>query len=219
MTKAIERLAMGLASLAVVAGIANTVRAGECTQTIEHYVSVFEDGPSHREFPYALNCLRWGTWLQTPLWAGQAHAVRFAAARNDTMVPRIEAAARKLLAMPDSVAAKWRCGVLNSLAAYGIARLDSLDVFAELFPAGKRLSVPDYALLAILRDCRGVGILRARYLELRAGAAAGTQDEAVHVLSCLYHLPCDQALALAKDLDATETDAILRERLRRVLER
>ncbi|MBK8166482.1 MAG: hypothetical protein IPK64_11060 [bacterium] len=205
--------------LAAIAGGSALAQAGECVDTAEHYVSAFEAGPDHREFLSALLCQQRGTWLDTPLWAGRAHAVRFAAARADTMVPRIAAAARRLLALPGSASAEWRRGVLAAAAAHGVARLDSLDVFAELFADGRRLSVPDYALMAILQDCRGVGILRARCLELRAGAAAGAQDEPVHVLSCLYHLPCDEALSLAKELDATETDEHLRERLRRVLER
>lgn len=206
------------AAMAAVLGLADPVSAGECTMPDSHYVSILEAGPGHPEFP-DFWCLQRACFIETPLWAGKAHAARFAAARADTLVPRIRDAARRLLALPEARGSEWRRAVLEVAAAHGLARLDSLDVFAELFPAGHRFSRQDYALVAVLQDCRGVGILRSRYLALREDPDAEGWDEPVHVLSCLYHLPCEEALALAKDLYATETDEHLSQRVQRVMER
>ncbi len=217
-TKAGTLLIHALA-LAAVAACAGSSSAGECTYSREHYVAVIEAGPAHEEFPHVLWCVNDESHIWTPLWAGKHHAARFAAARADTMVPRIREAARRLLALPESPNAEWRLKVLEVAAAHGIARVDSLDVFAELFTGKRRLYSHDYGLMAILQDCRAVPILRERYLDLRADPAAVDADEAVHVLSCLYHLPCSEAAALATELAADEKDAKLLERLRRVTER
>jgi hypothetical protein len=206
-------------ALTAMAACAGSSAAGHCTDSREHYVAVFEAGPAHEEFSYALTCVMDNSDILTPLWAGKLHAARFAAARADTMVPRLREAARRLLALPESPNADWRLEVLQVAAAHGIARVDSLDVFAELFTGKRRMNRHDYALMAILQDCRAVPILRERYLELRADPAATDTDAAVHVLSCLYHLPCSEAVAMATELAANEKDAKLLERLRRVTER
>jgi hypothetical protein len=73
--------------------------------------------------------------------------------------------------------------------------------------------------MAILQDCRAVSVLSTRYAELRRQPERGYPDELLDLLSCLYHIPCPQAVTLAVELYSRETDDGLRSRLQRVVER
>ena len=76
-----------------------------------------------------------------------------------------------------------------------------------------------YQDMAILQDCRAVPLLRKRYLELRGHSERGYYEEILDVGNCLYHIPCDEAVRTARELEATEKDARLRDRLRRIVSR
>lgn len=215
-TRKVIRLFLFVAGVLAL-GVASPSRAGDCVGQRRDFVAAVERGPGDRDFEWKLSCLNRHCWLGTRLWAGPQAASAFARARADSLVPRIEAAAARLLGDPWAQEPEHRRELLAVAAGHGIARLDSVDVFAELFPAGC-LRI-EYVLMAILRDCRGVEVLRGRYAALSADPSQGYEQEAVDVLSCLYHLPCDEATSLAADLLAAETDEYLRGRLRRVLER
>lgn len=193
--------------------------AGECVEPRPNMVTIFERGPDDPGFDWVIRCLNFHCGRGTNLWAGPQAASSFAEARADTLAPRIGAAAARLLNDAWAQDPDHRRELLAVAAGQGIARLDSVDVFAELFTAGRRYLRTDYVLMAILRDCRGVEVLGGRYAALRADPSQGYEHEVVDMLSCLYHLPCEEATSLAAELFATETDAFLRERLQRVLDR
>ncbi|MBK7190489.1 MAG: hypothetical protein IPO18_12130 [bacterium] len=215
-TRMVIRLSLTLAGVLVL-GAALPSWAGDCVGQRREFVASLERGPADRDFDWMLRCLNRHCWLDTRLWAGPQAASAFARARADTLAPRIGAAAARLLGDPWAQDPDHRRELLAVAAGQGIAWLDSVDVFAELFPAASLRT--DYVLMAILRDCRGVEVLRSRYTALRTDPSKAGAEEAVDVLSCLYHLPCDEATKLAADLLAVETDEYLRGRLQRVLDR
>ena len=215
-TRMVIRLSLILAGVLVL-GAALPAQAGECVEARPNMVTIFERGPDDPDFDWVIRCLNYHVPRGTNLWAGPQAASAFARARADTLAPRIGAAAARLLGDPWAQDPDHRRELLAVAAGQGIAWLDSVDVFAELFPAGSLRT--DYVLMAILRDCRGVEVLRGRYTTLRAEPSKAAAEEAVDVLSCLYHLPCDEATKLAADLLAVETDEYLRGRLQRVLDR
>ncbi|MBK7670770.1 MAG: hypothetical protein IPJ24_05140 [bacterium] len=217
-TRMVIRLSLILTGVLVL-GAALPAQAGECVEARPAMVTIFERGPDDPDFDWVIRCLNYHVPRGTNLWAGPQAASAFAHARADTLAPRIGAAAARLLGDPWAQDPDHRRELLAVAAGQGIARLDSVDVFAELFPAGQRYRRTDYVLMAILRDCRGVEVLRGRYAALRADPSKEGAEEAVNVLSCLYHLPCDAATQLAADLLGTETDEYLRGRLQRVLDR
>jgi hypothetical protein len=192
--------------------------AGECVESPEAYVADLERGPAAAEFRYAIGCLADACRIGTTLWAGPNAAARFAAQRSDTLRTRIAAAVTDLLTSVWADEGENRRALYRIAAGYGIARLDTVDVFARLFTPGTHPWHGDYVDMAILRDCRAVGLLRSRYDELRAHPELGYTDEIIDLLSCLYHLPCEAATTMATDLVAGETEARLLDRLAKVLE-
>lgn len=206
-------LVVALAAL----GVADA-HAGECVERSVAYVADLERGPAAAEFQYAVWCLSDACRLGTTLWAGPNAAARFAAQRGDTLRPRIAAAVTALLTSAWADEGDNRRDLYRIAAGYGIARLDTLDVFARLFTPDSRPRHGDYVSMAILQDCRAVGLLRPRYDALRAHPEVGYADEIVDLLSCLYHVPCEAATTMATDLAAVETEARLLARLAKVLE-
>lgn len=193
--------------------------SGECVDGREAYVAALEAGPGDEGFEYASYCVDYDAVIRAPFWAGPNAAAAFAAARADTLRARIERAITRLhrSAWADSADHRQR---LYSIAAHNaIARIDSVDVFTARFAGGGPWEFDAYEEMAILQDCRAVEVLLQRYVALRARPNPQYPGESVSVLNCLYHIPCAQSREVAKRLFATEPDAGLKERLRKVIDR
>jgi hypothetical protein len=196
--------------------------SGECGEGEDTYLATFEAGPwsDPSGFQESGNCLG-GSWrlVDGPLWAGPIAAQRFAARRGDPRRARIASAVSALMNTAWADSADHRSWLLRIAAGRGIARIDSTDVFGDLFGGASVFYLGAYQDMAILQDCRAVGVLSARFEQLRGKPEAGYSDEVLDLLNCLYHIPCAQAKALATELLSREKDSRLRGRLQRVLNR
>ena len=200
--------------------VPSSPRAGECVDAEEEYVRALERGPGSEGFEYAVYCLGSNPIVDGRRWAGPNAAAAFAAVRADTLKPRLARALASLRTTSWADTADHRFGLYSIAARRGIARIDSVDVFRALLESRASVDSWDvYESLAILQDCRAVDVLRDRYLELRQDANLGYPDEILDVANSLYHVPCPEAVRAAQELAATERDARLRERLRRVATR
>jgi hypothetical protein len=205
--------------VAILASEPAIAAAGECVDRPEDYVATFEAGPSAEGFDYAVECLSSNQVVEGRLWAGPIAAAGFARMRADTLRPRIARAVSALLRTSWAKDRGRRRLLYEVAARRGIASIDSVDVFTQLVPPMAPLDFETYEPLAILADCRAVGVLEERYHSLRGGAPMRYPDEILDVLSCLYHIPCKQAVVAARRMRSSERDPRMRERLRRIIER
>jgi hypothetical protein len=203
--------------------VPSSPRAGECVDGEDEYVAALERGPGSEGFDYAISCLGFNPIVDGHRWAGPIAAAAFAELRADTLKTRIAKVLATLRTTTWADSADHQVGLYSVAARRGIARIDSVDVFRALLKSRTDLDTWDglrvYEGLAVLEDCRAVDFLRERYRELRRDAGRGYPDEILDVASCLYHIPCREAVRTAQELAATEHDERLRERLRRIATR
>jgi len=166
-----------------------------------------------------VSCLGFSPSVEGRLWAGPSAAARFAELRADTLRPRITRAVSKLLTSSWADSLSRRTSLYRVAASRGIATLDTVDVFTGLVAPGIPFEFGTYESIAVLADCRAVGILAARYRTLRDGAPISYAGESFDVLNSLYHIPCNKAVAAARSLLSGEHDPVMRERLRKIVER
>lgn len=198
-------------------------RAGECPagDTVEPYLRVLREGPGSPDFDYAVYCLGGNPIVDSERWAGPIAAATFARLRSDPHRGRLIEVVRPLLATPWADSSDHRQQLYAMLARRGIAKLDTIDVFTMLMGPGKPFYLNIYPDVAALQDCRAVPLLRSRYAELRVHPERGGyfEQEILHLINCLYHIPCPEAVEAARQLRAGESDKTLRERLERVINR
>jgi hypothetical protein len=205
--------------LAGAASRVSTAVAGECVDRPEDYVATLEAGPSDDGFEYAVSCLGLNQVVEGRLWAGPIAAAGFRALRADPLRPRIARAVTALLATPWAASENSRRRLYLLAARRGIGTLDSVDVFTRLVPRQASDWMETYEAFAILADCRAVPVLAARYEALRSGGPGQYPDESLDVLSCLYHIPCREAVVVARRMLVGERDPKVRARLRRIIDR
>ncbi|MBK8233703.1 MAG: hypothetical protein IPK72_24780 [Candidatus Eisenbacteria bacterium] len=217
-------LAVVLAVMAMVA----TARAGECAAGEKDYLGDLEqmvrEGPPYR-YREAFWCLSRRClpedWRR---WAGPLAARQFADCRTSLYRDRIAAACLPLLADSSESRDEFSPrGAAAALAAgYGFSNLGSHDLFEIVTDAIRVGSHPPdsrFALLAIMQDPRTMAFLRAYHASL-AGRSSPERDGPLRdILNCLYHVPGDSALVLAREIARSELTADLKERARRVLDR
>jgi hypothetical protein len=104
------------------------------------------------------------------------------------------------------------------MAHYAIATANGQDIYAILIT---HRDDPPWLDLAVLGDPRTVDFVRELYsLRRPVGLEKQANIEALMaMLSCLYHIPAGEAVGLARELHAVETDPGLRDRLGRVIDR
>jgi len=213
-----------LASLSLVVltliGFSGAACAGECIDSAETYLVSLEAGPSAPWFDYGMMCLTDIPIEFSHRWAGPVAAKAFEGARQDTLRPRVERVVAALLSSAWADSAENRRVTFQLAARFGIGRVDSVDVHENLVRTPEHFFTWDYVYLAILADPRTRPFLLDRYRLIRAGKGRPAYDgEASDILCCLYHLPGTESVALARELMRTETDAELKERLQRVIDR
>jgi len=199
--------------------------AGECLEGEEQWVQCLEtgkdkDGPCDPQS--ALYCLSLNLPFATNRWAGPVAAGVLGGRRDSpykerlarALLPRLDERSDLLRARPMAFQAA------RVLARYGIGRLGEHDVFAILISA----EPPPLVDLAALGDPRTVDFLADRYAELLAQRTSSKpsrdlREQAISLLNCLYHIPGDAAVELARSIMAQEPDAMLVERARLVVAR
>lgn len=200
--------------------VPSSPHAGECVDRESEYVAALERGPGSEGFGYAVTCLGSSPILDGRRWAGPNAAAAFAELRADTLKPRLARVLATLRTTSWADSADRRFRLYGIAARRGIPRIDSVDVFDALVASRPVVESWDgplvYEGMAVLEDCRAVTFLRDRYRELRRDAKRGYPNEILDVADCLYHIPCREAVRAAHELAATERDARLRERLRRI---
>jgi hypothetical protein len=208
---------MALVSLAV------SVLGGECGEGEDHYLTDIEihGSQAHDE---SFHCLQWRVddWNK---WAGPIAASMFEECRRSPIRERLTVACTPLLADTARVILEWqvpryRAAVL--LASYGISRVADQDIFGIItkeMRAHRLLDTTDYMALAALRDSRTVQFLAERYDSVATLRVTDREDEIRDILNCLYHVPGDSAVALAKTISERERDPAIKERAERVIHR
>lgn len=215
----------------LVAGIMSTswqpATAGECTWPDSSYVACLEkyspgEQWSYGEWEYCFRCLQFGRGVGGAHWAGPLAVDYFRSLRESRYRDRVEAACTRILcdrAKSGSLTDGFASAATGILAVYGIAEAGGYDIYSLLFqqPDQGRLLVS----LAGLGDPRSVPWIAARYDSLRAlGLEPPANRWALEAtLSCLYHIPGREAVALAQAIETKETDAGLRQRAHRVVNR
>ncbi len=106
----------------------------------------------------------------------------------------------------------------RTMAHYAIGTANSEDIYTILIT---HRDDPPWLDLAVLGDHRTVNFIRELYsLRRPLGVEQRANAEAlIAMLNCLYHLPTDDAVNLARGLISTETDPKLRDRLTLVIDR
>jgi hypothetical protein len=223
---------LGCAALLFLAALImpTVVLSGECTSPDSEYLTALEQlGSGTRSMPLgevyeAFSCLRCDTndWGR---WAGPMAAARFEGCRRASFRDRLAAACAPLLGDTTSLSADRfipRYEAAKLLASYGIARVGQNDVFLiitkEIWPR-RHLSTTDYMALAVLRDPRTLDFLSSDYNSTLGNTSAQRPSQICDIVNCLYHIPADSALVLARDIDARESDPRIRERCGHVIGR
>ncbi len=195
------------------------VKGGECLYDREDFIAALEAGVGSELFDGAIYCLCQSPIIRTEYWAGPNAAAVFRECRNDPLRPRIIAATAALLHTSWAGEAENRQVLCRLVARFGVAQLDTFDVFAEVVASTQGNYHGGREELAILRDCRAVDVLLDEYRMLRTIQYRGDFDGAIDILSCLYHIPCERAILAAKTLLAEEDDQKLRSRIQLVIDR
>lgn len=199
--------------------------AGECVypesyvECLEHY-SPGQQWVQHEQ-GYCFFCLKYNGDFFSHRWAGPIAADYFKSRREDRYRDRIGMACVRIIsdrAQCGSVTDEFGYAAAGVLAHYGIASANEYDVYSILIQRPDKIDLID---LAALGDPRSVQWLSARYDSLRAiGLEKPFNRTAIQdVLNCLYHIPGQEAVDLARTIEAKETDANLRSRAHRVLSR
>jgi hypothetical protein len=213
-------------SLAMIVILAGQGVAGECIDGDEYYIEALEGKIVMRAWAdphgYCIGCLT--RRCASKRWAGPNTAACFRSVRGDSLRPRLIAALTpyvQQVAVNDSLRSLRREAALV-LASWGVPRAGSFDVFQFVADEiARREGTIDRAarLFAAMDDARAVPFLRASYDSLRGGDLIQTRDTLVEILSGLYHLSDSSAVAFAAEIAETETDSLLVERARRVVNR
>lgn len=202
--------------------------AGECPYHIEYYIEEIEklsklDPPyKNPEGFYCLSCLP----EDSRLWAGPIAAKRFDDCRKSRFRERIAAACRPFLDDTTSTNKNLyyniRLGAAALLAFYGYGEVGGHDIFGIITSDWDRfIYVPFHLLtaLAAQRDQRTVPFLSSVYDSLNNDDEDRYKDYVVVILNCIYHIPGNPAVELAKKIHERETNEYIRERAYRVLKR
>jgi hypothetical protein len=215
--------------------------AGECVETDEYFVGIVEgtivpDIPpgnderfgiewKERAIEGAIWCLQCGCPATgTNRWAGPEAAACFKQCRSKpqrvrliaALTPRIEAAIGV-----DSLQVNLY-SMAFTLASWGVTKAGTFDVYAFIVKFHESAGIDPRStltLMAAMNDPRAITLLREKYSSLRAGNLAETRDSLVEILSCLYHLSDPSAVAFAAEIVKTESDPLLVERAKRVVNR
>jgi hypothetical protein len=193
--------------------------AGECVEYGERYVVALEAGTTDPYFETAVDCFGSMPISDGTKWAGPVAAAKFEARRQDPLRPRILAAIEQL-ALSKWAQDRVNLQMLYRIAArWGVAEFNGTDVFEALLSVERVGYHGVREDLAILGDCRAASVLRSQYRALDPKRDKGGMDIAEDILSCLYHIPCDEAISVARELLEGEEDLHLQERIQRVIDR
>jgi hypothetical protein len=198
--------------------------AGEgCLDSVPFYLSVLERR-APEGMSAAMSCLQCRTehsWK----WAGPIAAAQFEECRQAQIRQRLTAACTPLIS--DSTYQDYgnfvtRYRVAALLASYGIGRVDGEDIFRILAVEKHRrfeFEPIDYMALAILQDRRTLSFLASDYASLSKIDSRRRTDRVIAILNCLYHVPGDSALVLARTIGQQEGADLIGKRVSRVLAR
>ncbi len=204
-------------------GHAPPVLGGECTEGEDHYLTDIEihGSQAHDE---SFHCLQW-TAADWSKWAGPIAGSMFEECRRSPIRERLTAACTPLLADTARVTLEWRIPRYRAavlLASYGIPRVADQDIFGiitEEMRGRGSLGTADYMALAALRDPRTVQFLAGEFDSVASVRAPDRLEVIRDILNCLYHVPGDSAVALAKTISERERDPAIKERAERVIHR
>jgi len=109
-----------------------------------------------------------------------------------------------------------------TLAHWGVSQVDGWDIFSIItgripFRPGEFHTA--MMALAALDDPRTPDFLATTYDSIRGRALPEETELLIATLNCLYHLSADEALLVATRIAENETDPVLRDRAKRVVER
>jgi len=222
---ALRRAAM-FVFLLVAAIVPPPAFGGECADGDDAYLEVLEGRrtlPNHGFFG-AARCLECEFDAAANRWSGQPAAEVLRDCRSAPIRARLAAALGpylKLDASNDSLAA-MRDRAAVTLASYGFASVDSIDVYEiivariEADPNGLVFNLP---LLAAMDDPRALPLVTAVYDSLRGGSLRRNREKLVAIMNCLYHLSDPGAVRFAEQVMRTESDSLLVERARLIANR
>lgn len=220
-----KRIATAILLFMALGASADLTLAGECTESAEHYVSCLErwaetrplDGAAAGEISEAFSCLVHTRWVH---WAGPVAARYFRNLHASPLGPRIIAASARYLELPVSSTGKdLAYEAAYTLAMYGAKHVNGSDVLEELTSRGKAAnrSLPYFALASI-GDPRVLSLLHATYDSLAAAPRSQrVHSDKVELVCCLYHIPGDSALALARAIASADPDSFVRTRAEHVV--
>lgn len=201
--------------------------AGECTEGTEEYVSRLErwaeirplDRIASSQVNEACGCLASKRYV---FWAGPIAARHFRNLHESPFRPRIAAAAARYLDLPGPSGPydpDLALDAANTLALYGVRQADGYDVLEVLLRRCSAAKRPlPYFALASIGDRRVLSLLRAAYDSLLAMPRSDrVHEDKVELVSCLYHLPGDSALALVQAIAAGDADSVVCARAKHVI--
>jgi hypothetical protein len=199
--------------------------SGECPNGPEYYLECLEGKNPVSELDNCsdpFHCFWCVGHLYQGLerWASDREAKRMREFREVAYHDRLVAVAQKYLDDPGA-SDPTRQAAAEALAFQGIGRVGGHDVFSILV-GEPRHEVPfrDWYVLAALGDPRTVELARKEYARLKKIDPATdrlAQPALLNIVDCLYHIPGNAAPHLLRELAATETNAELRDELKRVV--
>lgn len=200
------------------------VFGGVCIHGTEYYVLKIEADPREDlkdlNLHHCFRCLRWERHTESNRWAGPVTAEYFRSKRESPLRDRIRSACLKYLDGPQTDKKERLIAheAVRTLAHFGIGHVGDHDVFEILTSDDPSLPLVD---LAALGDPRTVPVLKESYIDLKKSdlAADRIRKECITVLNCLYHISGNEAVQLAEFIVKIETDSLLIERAKRVVNR
>ena len=201
--------------------------AGECTQSAEEYVSRLEhwadvrplDRTAQGAVIEAFHCLAPDRYVT---WAGPVAAQHFKNLHESPLRPRLIRACSRYLTLPasyDPYPRDLAFEAAHALALYGVSEVDGYDVLSLLVNRSKanNQSLPYFALASI-GDARVLSLLKTTYDSLSATRPSPRiQCDKVELVSCLYHIREDSALAFVRVIAAVDPDSLVRARAKYVI--
>lgn len=211
-----------LLCLVVLITCVNSVHSGECKWGAEFYLTCLEghnqnssDCPDPYKSFSCVGIIR----KELDRWASDREAKRILEFRNISYHDRLVGLAVAYL--DDSTSSSdTKAVAVEVLAFQGIKTIQDYDVFEMLVKQSQwNMNFITWYVLAALGDARTVDFARQEYKRIRnQGAVRGVPPRPLlmELIDCLYHIPGDEAVELAHELAAGETDKALRDRLNHV---
>ena len=215
--------------------------AGECYEGIEVYIERLEIGANKdyrlvtkydaelwREtlsWREAFQCLAYGCIPKNGTrWAGPIAAERYKECKSSPYCDRIAAACLSYMEDTTSYFGYFepRFHSARLLAYYGFNKLEGYDLFSILTSSWRSSSNVrriDFFALAAMQDSRAALFLEEIYDTLITSTPVYYKEYLVRILNCLYHVPGDTAIELAKRIYENEADELLKERAYKVIVR